>query len=86
MIPNISSNYLCVTLSHRQILDSSKLEEFADENFKFGKNSRKFFKWLESIVGKGEIARYFSRSVFKGLILHTRKNQGLFGKGLNNQQ
>ena len=24
----------------------------------------------------------FSHSVFKGLILQTRKNQGLFGKGL----
>ena len=26
----------------------------------------------------------FSRSVFKRLVLHTRKNQGLFGKGLSN--
>ena len=25
----------------------------------------------------------FSHSVFKRLVLHTRKNQGLFGKGLN---
>ena len=25
----------------------------------------------------------FSQSVFKGLVLQTRKNQGLFGKGLN---
>ena len=25
----------------------------------------------------------FSHSVFKGLVLQTRKNQGLFGKGLN---
>ena len=24
----------------------------------------------------------FSRSVFKGLVMQTRKNQGLFGKGL----
>ena len=27
---------------------------------------------------------YFSRSVFKRLLLQTRKNQGLFGKGLSN--
>ena len=26
----------------------------------------------------------FSNSVFKRLVLQTRKNQGLFGKGLNN--
>ena len=36
------------------ILDSSKLKEFADNNFKFDKNGRK----LENTVGKGEIARY----------------------------
>ena len=42
----------------RQIFDSSKLKEFADDNFKFDRNGRKFFKWLENIVGKGEIARY----------------------------
>ena len=28
----------------------------------------------------------FSRSVFKGLVLQTRKNQGLFGKGLNHDK
>ena len=42
----------------RQILDPLKLEEFADDNFKFDKNGRKFSKWLEDTVGKGEIARY----------------------------
>ena len=39
------------------ILDSSKLKEFADENLKFDKNGRKFSKWVENTVGKGEIAR-----------------------------
>ena len=35
--------------------------------------------------GKGEIAR--SHSVFKRLVLETCKNQGLFGKGLmDNEQ
>ena len=34
-------------------------------------------------MGKGEIARYeFSHSVFKSLLLQTRKNQGLFWKRL----
>ena len=44
----------------RQILDPSKLKKYADENFKFDKNEngRKFFKWVENTVGKGEIARY----------------------------
>ena len=39
------------------MLDSSKLKVFAEDNFKFDKNGRKFFKWVENIVGKGEIAR-----------------------------
>ena len=40
------------------ILDSSKLNEFADDNFEFDENGRNFSKDLENIVGKGEIARY----------------------------
>ena len=42
----------------RQILDSSKLEDFANDNFKFDENGRKFSKRVEYTVGKGEIARY----------------------------
>ena len=34
----------------RQILDSSKLKEFADDNFRFDGNGRKFFKWEENTV------------------------------------
>ena len=34
------------------------LKEFADDNFKFDENDRKFLKWVEKTVGKGEIARY----------------------------
>ena len=41
-----------------KFLDSSKLKEFADNNFKFDKNCRKLSKWVENTVGKGEIARY----------------------------
>ena len=41
-----------------QILDPWKLKEFADDNFKFEEIGRKFSKWLENTVGKGEIARY----------------------------
>ena len=42
----------------RQILDSLKLKEFADDNFKFDETGGKIFKRLENAVGKGEIARY----------------------------
>ena len=42
-------------ITRRQILDSSKLKELADDNFKFDENGR---KWVENTVGKGEIARY----------------------------
>ena len=40
----------------RQIFDSSKLKAFADDNFRFDENGRKFSKWLENSVEKGEIA------------------------------
>ena len=45
-------------ITRQQILDSSKLIEFADGNFKLDKNGRKLSKWVENIVGKGEIAHY----------------------------
>ena len=41
-----------------QLLDSSKLKEFADDNFKFNENGRKVTKWVENTMGKGEIGRY----------------------------
>ena len=45
-------------ITRRQILDSSKLREFADDNFKFDENGRKLSKRVENTVGKGEIAHY----------------------------
>ena len=39
------------------MLDSSKHNEYADDNFKFNENGRKFSKQVENTVGKGEIAR-----------------------------
>ena len=49
-----------IGLTHyrRQILDSSKLKEFADDNFKFDENGRKLSRQVENREGKGEIARY----------------------------
>ena len=42
----------------RQILDSSKLKQLADTDFKFDENSGKFIKRVENTVEKGEIAHY----------------------------
>ena len=67
------------------MLHSSKLEELADDNFKFDENGRNLSKQLENTVGKGEIARneqfLLFPQIFESLVLQTRKNQGLFGKG-----
>ena len=46
------------SITRRQILDSSKLKEFADNDFKFDENGRKLSKLVKNTVGKGEIARY----------------------------
>ena len=44
----------CNTLTHYQTnLDSSKVKEFADDNFKFDKKGRKLSKHVENTVGKG---------------------------------
>ena len=50
--------FLVSPFPKRQILDSSKLKEFVDDNFKFVEIGRKFFKWIENTEGKGEIACY----------------------------
>ena len=34
------------------------MKDSADNNFKFDENGRKFSKWVENTVGKGEIAHY----------------------------
>ena len=72
-------------ITRRQILDSSKLEEFADDNFKFGENGRKLSKQVENTVEKGEIARYeqflLSHSVFKRLVSQGHQKVSLGGNG-----
>ena len=42
----------------QQVLDCSRLKEFADDNFSCNENGRKFSKWVENSMRKGEIARY----------------------------
>ena len=68
-------------------LTLSKLKQSSDDNFKFDENGRKFSKWVENTVGKGEIARKsnfsFSHSVFKWLISQQeRQKVSLCGNGL----
>ena len=68
---------LAFHLTHYQttILNSSKLREFADDNFRFDENGRKVSKRVENTVGKREIARYdqfllfpqcFQKACFQG--------------------
>ena len=45
-------------ITRQQILDSSKLKEFAEDNFEFDVNGRKLSKRVENTVGEGEIACY----------------------------
>ena len=66
-------------ITRQQILDSSKLIEFADNNFRFDENERKLSKRIENTVGKGEIARY---SVFKRFVTQGRQKVSLCGNGL----
>ena len=54
----VENLYIFITLSKTTILDPSKLIEFADGNFKFDDNGRKFSRWVENTLGKGEIACY----------------------------
>ena len=42
----------------RQILNSSKLTEFADDDFELDERDTKFSKNVENTVGKEETARY----------------------------
>ena len=68
----------------REFLDSSKLKEFADNNFNFDENSRKFSKRVENTVGKVKIARYKQFLLFpvfsKGLYCRHVKTRACLGK------
>ena len=62
------------------------MTEFTDNTFKFDENRRKFSTQVENTVGKRRNCSLQAISpfptVFSRLVLQTRKNQGLFGKGL----
>ena len=73
------------SITRRQILDSFKLKEFADDNFKFDENGIKLSKRVENTVGQGEIARNFSlsHSVFKRLVSQGRQKVSFCGIGFS---
>ena len=60
-------------ITRRQIFDSYKLKQYADDNFKFDENGRKLSKQVENTVRKGEIAQCFQKACFpeasKGVIV-----------------
>ena len=70
----------------RQILGSSKLIEFAGDNFKFDENGRQFFKLGENTMGKEKIAHYeqcllFPQCFSKDLYCIHIKTRASLGKG-----
>ena len=73
-------------LQQRKLLDSSKLKLFADDNFEFEENGGKFSQMLQMLWKKEKLLvtsiTPFSHSVFKRLVLQTRKTKALFGKRL----
>ena len=80
MDPQNASDY---SFPKRQISDSSKLKEFEDDNFKFDENGRWETLWeTEKFLNMSNFS--FSHCVFRRLVLHRHKNQGLFGNELNN--
>ena len=61
----------------RQIVDPPKLNEFADDNFKFDENdrvSKKHCGKKEKLLVMSNFS--FFHSVLKRVLLQTRKNQG----------
>ena len=73
----------------QQILDSSRLKEFADDNLNLMKVAESSPNLVENTVGKEEIARYeqflrFPQCFLKNCAADTLKPRLFFGKGLKN--
>ena len=58
MFPTLYGTYFSFEKHFNPLPDSSKLKEFADDNFRFDENGRKLSKQVENTMGKGEIARH----------------------------
>ena len=83
----LTLSFTVLTITRRQILDSSKLKEFADDNFKFDENGRKLSKQVENTVRNREIARYelfllFQQFFFKRIVSLGRQKVSLCWNGL----
>ena len=70
------------------MLDFTKPKKLADNNFKLNEIGSKFSKWVENVVGKGEIAEFRTISAFPTVFskdLYCRhvknKTRGCLGKG-----
>ena len=62
-----------------------QIKEFAQDNFQFGDNGRKFSKWVENTVEKREIAHYEQFLLFpvfsNDLYCRHLKTRACLGKG-----
>ena len=72
MFPEAISFSVIQPFPKRQILDSTKLKEFTDDNFKFDENGIKSSMRMENTMGKGEIARYEQFLLFPQCFQKTR--------------
>ena len=79
-----------LTLSQTTHFRQLQTERVCRRQFQFDANGRMFSKLVKNTVGKGEFAHYeqfiLSHTVFKRLLMQTRKNLGLFGNGLSSLQ
>ena len=71
---------------NNNFLDSSKLKEFADNDFEFDEHGRTFSKWAENTMGKEEIACHEQFLLFptvfsKDLYCRHVKIRACLGKG-----
>ena len=73
----LSQTQLIQSFPKRQISNSSKLKEFADDNFNFNENGRKLPKLVENTEGKGEIAHYVQYLLFQQCFQKTCTEPGL---------
>ena len=78
ILPNILyKTKLLPDITRRQILDSSKLKEFADDNFKFDKNGKKVLKTDRQHYGKRRNCSLRAISRFPTVF-----SKGLFPRGV----
>ena len=84
--PGLVRLTLVDTFPKRQILDSSKLKEFADNKFEFDENGKKIFKWVENTLRKRRNCSLRAISPFptvfsKDLYCRHVKTRACLGKG-----